>query len=561
MKYEYDSIIDCLYKHALASPNKIVFRFLDDDAAPLEITYRHLYQHAYAIANTLIDQGLRNSRVLMLYPNSYDFIVNFLGCLIAEVIALPSDLPKSNRVSLRIDAIIKDSQPQAILTTNHVLKRLEKSLPQDSILKAQTFHTTDTIPYQQDLQASPNIPPPPKRTQEIAFLQYTSGSTSAPKGVIITHQNILANEAMIREAFQVTADTVNVGWLPFYHDMGLVGNVLQVIYSGCCSNLMPPLTFLLNPKNWLDAITKYRATVSGGPNFAYDLCTDRIKDIRDLDLSSWQVAFCGSERIRTTSLERFYQHFKPCGFSKKAYLPCYGLAEATLIVTGAPVGREPRIKQRKIKGQQYRYISCGSPLLDTQIRIIDPETRRAKKDGEIGEVILSGDSLFFGYWNRADLNPHIFNLDTDNDFIGYFRTGDLGFIEDGELYLVDRLKDMLIIGGSNYYPRDIEGLVSEDQEGLVAHATAAFSVDIDGKERLILVQEVKRHAKIDYPSVAREIKSRIYANLELNLYEILFIHVMHLPRTSSGKIKRYQCREKYLQDSFKVIEAVKFAKK
>jgi acyl-CoA synthetase (AMP-forming)/AMP-acid ligase II len=358
-----------------------------------------------------------------------------------------------------------------------------------------------------------------------AFLQYTSGSTSQPKGVIVSHANLLHNEELIQQAFSQTESSVIVGWLPLYHDMGLIGNVLQTLYVGAQCVLMSPAAFLQSPFRWLQAISYAKATTSGGPNFAYDLCVRKISEEQraQLDLSSWKVAFNGAEPIRPATLERFTEAFAPCGFNAEAFHPCYGLAEATLFVTGKAAG-SPRaqsfnvaelVKNRVVSSggngtENKRLVSCGVSFGEQTVVVVNPETRIEADTDEVGEIWVAGPSIAGGYWNQPEATRQTFHAqlagDTQKKFL---RTGDLGFVFDGELYVTGRLKDLIIIRGLNHYPQDIEQTVEQSHAALRPGCGAAFSVEIEGEEKLVVVQEVQRTRKAVDREIFEAIRQRV----------------------------------------------------
>ncbi|MCA1633580.1 MAG: condensation domain-containing protein, partial [Acidobacteria bacterium] len=408
----------------------------------------------------------------------------------------------------------------------------------------------------------------------IAFLQYTSGSTTTPKGVVITHRNLLHNQRLIQQAFGQSAQSVILSWLPFYHDMGLIGGVLQPLFLGAKCILMSPTAFLQRPLRWLEAISAYRATTSGGPNFAYDLCVDKTttEERAALDLSSWSVAFNGAEPVRAETLSRFMAAFEPCGFRHEAFYPCYGLAEATLLVSGGHAGNAPTIKNvaadalvanraASATTSGTRRDIVGSGLLPPQQKVViaDPHEATICAPGEVGEIWVSGQSVAKGYW-RAREETDAFKAYISNTGEGPFlRTGDLGFIENGELFVTGRLKDLIIIRGVNYYPQDIELTVEQSHVALRKGAGAAFSVEAGGQERLVVVQELDVRAKLDADEVIDAIRRAVTEAHELQIYAVALIRLNSIPKTTSGKIQRYACREGFLNDGLKMVACDKEA--
>ena len=404
----------------------------------------------------------------------------------------------------------------------------------------------------------------------MAFLQYTSGSTGTPKGVVLNHANLVHNSALIAHAFEHTRTSLGVFWLPSYHDMGLIGGILQPIYVGRTNVLMSPMTFLQKPFRWLSAITRFRATSAGGPNFAYEHCIQKItpEQRKQLDLSSWKLAFNGAEPVRAETLRRFAEKFAPCGFRAEAFYPCFGLAEATLIVSGGYVAKPPIIrsfdsvaltqgKVREVAGGSPTardLVGCGQTLPDQKIVIANPETKTTCPPDEIGEIWVSGPSMAQGYWKRPDVTETMFHAHLQDTGDGPFlRTGDLGFMLDGELFVTGRLKDLIILRGVNYYPQDIELTVQRCHPRLRADCGAAFAVEKDGREQLVLVFEVERHKQGQFGEVFQAIRRAVAGEHDLNVDAIVLIRAGTVPKTSSGKIQRHACRQSYLDGTLDVV--------
>ena len=411
-------------------------------------------------------------------------------------------------------------------------------------------------------------------SESLAFLQYTSGSTGTPKGVMVTHGNIIHNQQLIQQAFGHSEKTIFAGWLPLFHDMGLIGNVLQPMYLGIPCILMPPVAFLQKPIRWLKAISKYRATTSGGPNFAYDLCVKKVQpeQLANLDLSSWDLAFNGAEPIQAETLEQFSKKFAQCGFNYSAFYPYYGMAETTLLAAGGVKNLKPvirgvkkaELKQNSIvkseiswKGSQG-LVGCGRPYrLGQKVIIVDHESLTRSKKGQVGEIWLSGGSIASGYWNRPSATHEAFQAYLQDTQEGPFlRTGDLGFLLDGELFVTGRIKDVIIIRRQNHYPQDIELTVQKSHPALRPNCGAAFTVESKGLERLVIVQEVERSylRKLDVNEVVGNITQAVTAQHALQVYAIVLIKTGSIPKTSSGKIQRYACRTAFLNGSLNVVE-------
>ena len=391
-----------------------------------------------------------------------------------------------------------------------------------------------------------------------------------PKGVVLTHDNLLQNQRMIQSAFEQTEQSIIFGWLPLYHDMGLIGNVLQSMYCGAPCILMSPLSFLQKPARWLQAISRYRATTSGGPNFAYDLCVRKIgiEERAELDLRSWTVAFNGAEPIRESTIDRFCAAFEPCGFRREAFFPCYGLAEATLFVAGGPKSTPPVIATVKRSSLELNevvpvadedesvttFVGSGRAGLDQEIVIVDPNSLRECRHGVVGEIWVGGSHVAQGYWHRPEESEATFKAYVSDTGAGpYLRTGDLGFIQAGELFVTGRLKDLIIIRGRNYFPHDIELAAESSHASLRPGCGAAFSIDVSGEEHLVVLHEVERQHELGLTEVIGAIRQAVAEEYELQVYAILLLKPGSLPKTSSGKIQRHACRAKFLKDEFETL--------
>jgi acyl-CoA synthetase (AMP-forming)/AMP-acid ligase II len=379
----------------------------------------------------------------------------------------------------------------------------------------------------------------------LALLQYTSGSTAAPKGVCITHRNLMHNEALIHTAFEHSGPGVGVNWLPPYHDMGLIGGLLQTVYHGAACYLMSPLAMLQDPSRWLRAVSRYRADTSGGPNFAFDLCVQRVpaERIAELNLSNWSVAAIGSEPIRAATMARFAETFAGCGFRAEAFYPCYGLAEATLFVTGGPKSAPPTVLT--VNGQLL--VGCGRTWPGQEVCIVDPETRVKLPDEQTGEIWLRGPSVAAGYWNRPEETAEAFDARRADTGDGpYLRTGDLGFLRGGELFVTGRAKDVIIVRGRNHYPGDIEETVQSVHPGLRPGCGAAFEVTRDGVPRLVVVQEVERRCReLDVGQLLGDVRQAVAERHDLQLFDLVLLKYGGIAKTTSGKVRRHACRAEY----------------
>jgi amino acid adenylation domain-containing protein/non-ribosomal peptide synthase protein (TIGR01720 family) len=546
------TLIELLDQRALHQPEQLAYTFLrDGETSELHLTYRELQRRARAIAATLRFAEAKGERALLLYPPGLDFIEGFFGCLYAGVIAVPAYPPhfaNLNRSLRRLQAIITDAQVTLVLTTSPILERAKLIFTEVPNLKTLNWLATDKVVsgVDEDCRTEQAMP------DDLAFLQYTSGSTGHPRGVMLTHANLLHNASLIFHVFEHTETDSYVSWLPMFHDMGFMVGVLQPLYAGIRSVVMSPASFLQRPARWLEAISRYKATTSGAPNFAFDLCVRKItaEAAAALDLSSWTVAFNGAEPVRAETLARFAARFDQCGFRRVALYPCYGLAEATLVVTGGRKKSLPVIKQVEAKTM----VGCGGALPGERVIIVDPASLTELKEGQVGEIWVYGPSVARGYWNRPEETHQTFNAYLSDTGEGPFlRTEDLGFIEDGELYITARIKDLIIIRGLNHYPQDIEWTVERCHTALRPGCSAAFTVEAGGEERLVIVQEVDTRAEVDLEHVIETIREAVALEHDLQVYAIALIKPGRIPKTSSGKIQRRASRRKFLEGEFEVV--------
>ncbi|MFY0566790.1 MupA/Atu3671 family FMN-dependent luciferase-like monooxygenase [Archangium lansingense] len=569
----FATLVDVLRFRADQQKDALLYRFLetgDIEGPSQEWTFGHVDQLARGIGGLLQEAGAKGERALLLFPPGLEFVSAFMGCLYAGVVAVPVYPPDPGRLDRtlpRLRAIAQDCGARYVLTTSFLREMAEVMLPQAPELGALTWLATD-VPddMRADAWRRPDL-----RADTLAFLQYTSGSTGTPKGVMLSHANILHNERLIRRGFGHDQYSVGMGWLPVFHDMGLIGNVIQPLYLGFPCTLMSPIAFLQRPLRWLEAVSHYRATTSGGPNFAYDLCVRKVTPdvLERLDLSCWTVAFNGAEPTRVETLRRFAETFAPRGFRPQAFYPCYGLAEATLIVTGgtAMTGvRELPVDVEALGRDQARQVapgdenarvlvSVGRSAEDQQLRILRPETRTACAPGEVGEIWVAGPSVSGGYWNRPEESERAFGTRLEDGSGPWLRTGDLGFLLDGELYITGRLKDLIILRGRNLYPQDVEFTSERAHSAVRAGCSASFSVDVEGEERLVLVAEVDtRGSATGTEGVAEAIRRAIADEHSAHVHAVVLLQPRTIPKTSSGKIQRRACREAFLQGTLDVVE-------
>lgn len=580
-KIKAATLVDILQIRAQEQPHQTIYNFLvDGETEEISLTYGQLEQKAKAIAAYLQTVCSPQDRVLLLFPAGLEYITAFFGCLYAGVIAIPAYPPRPNRSLGRIQNILQNAQTNFALTNSETLNSLSRQLESTPELNSLQWITTDTL----NKNFPQNWHQPQISGEDIAFLQYTSGSTAEPKGVKIAYKNLLHNLEAIHNCFRHSEQSRGVIWLPPYHDMGLIGGVLQPLFGNFSVTLMSPLMFLQNPLRWLKAISRYRATTSGGPNFAYDLCVRKFKpeQLTGLDLSSWQVAFNGAEPINHETLSKFAETFAPYGFDYSAFYPCYGMAEATLIISGG--SKNAAVVTKTVQGKAleenkiidahpnesytHTLVSCGRSLINQKIAIANPETLVNCQPGEVGEIWVSGSSIAQGYWRQPEITAATFDAYFQDTKEGPFlRTGDLGFIDQGELFFTGRLKDMIVIKGRNHYPQDIEKTAEETTSWIRPSCVASFSIDIQGEEKLIVLAEVERRywssqrnggkssssEIIEVKELTQLIRREVAKNHDLQIYTTLLLKPGSLSKTSSGKIQRHACRLEFLANTYQSL--------
>ncbi|MFQ5984069.1 MAG: fatty acyl-AMP ligase [Alphaproteobacteria bacterium] len=558
-----------------------------DETERARLTYGELDSRARALAATLQGTNAVGERALLLFPpgRELEFVVSFFGCLYAGVIAVPAMTGRPKRRDRRLEVIALDAGAKFALTTASLVADLRQQLSDGPHLETLRWVATDRLDEASPEDWQPHTP----GADELAFLQYTSGATAVPKGAMVSHGNLLSNALMMRDAFDHPEESVTVGWLPLHHDMGLIGNVLQALYVGAPSILMSPMAFLQRPIRWLRTISRYRARSSGGPNFAYELCVRKItpEQRETLDLSSWSLAFTGAEPIRAETVAAFSAAFEPCGFDRKAFYPCYGLAEATLFVSGGLRTASPIIvavhgaglkRDRVVEAGGHEkdaqlLVGCGRCWGEERIVIVDPTSGIECRPGNIGEIWVSGPNVVKGYWNRAKETEQTFRAFLEETGEGPFlRTGDLGFVKDGELFVTGRLKDLIIIDGRNHYPQDIEFTVERSHPSLRPGCCAAFSVDVAREEQLVVVGEIdhpprrnqgstpehsdiRRNPERSWPveDMIKSILRAVAENHDVAVHAIALLAPGGIPKTSSGKIQRRLCTTRYLSGSLPVV--------
>src|SRR5262249_15208088 len=526
------TIVDVLRRWASEQFDHPAFIFLEDgESRESRLSFGALDRRARAIAAKLQQQGAAGSRVLLALPSGLDFIAGFFGCLYAGAVAVPLHVMNAARMRLdsRFRAIAEDCQASIALSTRMPSDRTtlapggegqsDGGLTWMSIEQAEAAEAGEWVPESYD-------------PGQMCILQYTSGSTARPRGVQITHGQLMAGARAIEACFGFSRESTVVSWLPLYHDMGLIGAVVEPVFTGATTVLMTPMAFMQRPARWLEAVSRYRANWSPAPNSAYEMSVLKVaaEEKAKLDLSCWSHALVGAEPVQPGTLERFAEAFKECGFRPESFVPCYGLAEATLLVAGQKgagnfcelkisrreLGEGRVVREERESADQLRVVSCGEKIAGHKLKIVDPKTRKECPEGTVGEIWFSGPVVAAGYWNRSDESAKTFTAClANNRTYRYLRTGDLGFLDQGQLFVTGRLKELIIINGVNHYPVDIEATVQNSHPGLRGATVASFSIDGNGSEELVLVQEVGRCAADDLDQAADAIRYEVIEGHDL----------------------------------------------
>jgi amino acid adenylation domain-containing protein len=525
------SFIQHVQQLARSQPEKLAFIYLaDGETEQKRLSYAELDQNARQISGYLQQNSRVGDRIVLCYSPGLEFVCAFLGCLYAGRIAVPAYPLRNNQHAKRLLAILEDCEPSLILGTQDSL----------SLMQAQPEFAQCHYVFTEQLTTAATAKNAASIPITVAFLQYTSGSTGTPKGVMVSHGNIMANLSAMQDLYSLNAEDKIVSWLPMQHDMGLIGQLLYTLYCGTTEIFMPPAAFLEKPIRWLEAIARYKACAAGGPNFGYALCVERISEEQrsQLDLRFWKIAFNGSEPIHAETLTAFVEKFSACGFTAQKFSPCYGMAETTLLISGKSRKANPIITKNSVgSGQVHKSYN---------VKIVDPNNKKLLKAKEVGEIWVSGPSVAQGYWNKKDLNAHTFKARLAKDKHTYLRTGDLGYLDGKELYISGRLKDLIILQGRNVYPQDIEMAVENSCTAVRVGCTAAFAVEVNKQEQLVIVAEIKRtHRKIDFQPAFTAIRQAVLQAVDAIPYSIVFISPATSLRTTSGKIQRQATKTAY----------------
>ncbi len=578
MTHDTASLLTVLERRAAEDPDAVQYRFLHKgelDEGVETLTRGELLARARALGTALAEATSPGDRVLLLYPPGLDTFVAFFACLHANVIAVPMTPPDPRRLAQtlpRLLGIVEQSGAALALSTSRVIELASPFLEGLPALSALRWMASDALPTNVAV-----TPARPRRGDSIAFLQYTSGSLGAPKGVIVNDAALAANLAMIREGMVMGPSTPGVFWLPHHHDMGFIGGGLEFVYCGAPCTMLSPVAFIQKPARWLRAVSRFGGVVGGGPCFAYEHCVRRVTDdeLVGVDLGTWRVAFVGAEPVRASVLEAFSRRFERWGFRREFLYPCFGLAESTLFVSGKPMPAAPAapraitvsagaLERHRVERVEPSHadartlVSSGSPRLDARVVIVTPERARCAP-GEVGEIWTSGPNIAAGYWNDEAKTRETFGLSLRDTGEGPFMaTGDLGFVDDGELYVTGRSKEIMILEGRNHYPQDLEETVEAAHPDLRYGGSAAFSYDQGDAEVLAVVAEVRAErvaaeraspGATPFHDIASAVRAALFKKHAVAPREIVFLQPQSLQKTTSGKKARLDMRRRLLDGS------------
>lgn len=576
------SLVELLRDRTKHQPQQVAYIGLENgETESGRLTYQQLDDQARAIAAKLQALGATGKQVLLTYPldDGLAFTAGFFGCLYAGAIAVTAWPPLNESLLLELQYKAADAEIDFALTTQLLLTHSQETFEATPPLNQIHWLATDDPAFGSDAD---DWQMPTISADTLAYLQYTSGSTGLPKGAMITHGNVMNNLQMIFEACEYTPQDIGVCWLPLYHDMGLVGAVIQPVYAGGPVVMMSPVDFILKPLRWLQAISRYRATTSGGPNFAYELCLRKItpEQRMGLDLSSWAIAANGAEPVLADTLHRFTQAFQSVGFCPEAFCPAYGMAETTVMVSLATRGKPPVVKTVQHQALEKniiveaaakstdalkdgtalgarRVVGCGRIGDNHAIAIVDPQTLKRCAENEVGEVWVCGPSVAKGYFNRPEETQHTFQariVEAPGEG-PFLRTGDMGFVQAGDLFITGRLKDVIILWGNNHYPHFLEATVENSHPALRPAGVAVFGIKVDEEERLVVVQEVESRAlkSLNAEEVIGAIRQSLATQHMLEAHAIALLRPGSTPKTPTGKIQRRACKAKYLANEFNIV--------
>ena len=568
MAVEFSSLVDVLRHRARQQSDQRAYAFLQNaETEHGALTFGSLDEHARAIAAELHRLGAAGERAFLLYPPGLEFIKAFFGCLYAGVVAIP--VPVVKRSLPRLQAVARDARASLLLTDSRTRPQLDEAGSELPEFRAMRWIATDEV----GAEASRGWQPTPVASDSLAYLQYTSGSTATPKGVMVTHGNLIRHCAHIEQAWGYTAESVSATWVPHFHDYGLVDGLILPMWMGIPCYVMAPTAFYMRPLRWLQAISRYRVTHTQGPNSGYEHCLRRVRqdELAGLDLRCWRTASDGGEPVRPDTVRGFVAALEPYGFRREAFYPAFGLAEATLLVATKKHGQAAVIRRLDAAALEKHSVvevppgrtqgvrevtSCGPPIGSFRVAITNPETRTECAAGTVGEIWVAGSSLAVGYWENPEETERSFGARLADTGEGPFmRTGDLGFMKDGELSVTGRLKDVIIIRGRNHYPQDIELTVEKSHPALRPGHGAAFSLELEGEERLVVVHEVERghFRSLVAEDVVGDIREAIAEAHELQAHAVALTRPGTIPKTSSGKIRRAACRKRFVEGTLEAL--------
>lgn len=564
------SLVEILRYRARHQPNQVAYIELENGETERQrLTYGQLDDQARAIASHLQSLGAAGSTVLLTFPLSdgLAFTAAFFGCLYAGAIAITAWPPLNESLLSELQYKAVDAAAKFALSTQTQLAQLQETFSATPPLNDVHWIAIDTL----DEGTADRWIMPELTDDSLAYLQYTSGSTGLPKGAMISHGNVLDNLGLIYSTCQYTTKDIGICWLPLYHDLGLVGAVIQPVYAGGPAVMMSPVDFILKPLRWLQAITRYRGTTSGGPNFAYELCCRKItpEQIAELDLSSWAIAVNGAEPVLAETLEKFAQKFASAGFRKASFCPAYGMAETTVMISLTERQKPPIVKfvqreglkKNKVRlaereAERRTVVGCGQIGEKHPVVIANPDTLERCAPDEVGEVWVAGSSVAQGYWNRTEETAKTFRAHLAGTKEGPFlRTGDMGFVQEGELFITGRIKDVIILWGNNHYPHFLEPTIEKSHPALRPGGVAVFGIEVDGEERLAVIQEIEsRHLKsLNVAEVIGAIRQNLGLHHMLEPHAIALVRPGSTPKTPTGKTQRSACRKKYLSGELNII--------
>lgn len=549
------SIIEC---HAEQKRDELAYTYICDNGEIQEITFGELHKHVTHYACAIRKLTAERERAVLLLPQGLDYITTFLSCLLSNVISVPLYPPRKNQHSNRVDNVVVDCQPSLIITTQELVTDLRAVYPDIDVVAVESLKHSEASSFESNFELNTT-----------AFLQYTSGSTGAPKGVMVSHQNIIANLDSLIEASECSEKDVFCNWLPLFHDLGLINTLLLPVYMGAHSVIMSPMNFMRRPIKWFKAISDYKGTICGAPNFAFDYCIEKLtaKHLEGIDLSHWKVAFNAAEPIKQATLDNFSEKFSPYGFKEKAFFPSYGMAEATVFISSSSPHEpyncvsfdaeslENGFAKPVEEGKGVPLLSCGHAQSKHELTILDCQTDALLPEGAVGQICFSGPSVALGYWGDENKTTECFNVPISGKESLFLKTGDLGFLCNGELFITGRMKDLMIVNGRNLYPQDFETLIFDAFDYIRPNGVVAF--EQAGQCYMAIECDKSRLDKVDFEEAVEDISKLVFSYFEVNLTDIVFVQPGTLSKTSSGKVQRSAMKKQYFTSGLKVVDSLK----